>query len=397
MITKNLIDLFFGYVQFSAVNGFPERFINSCTANNIPLWDISKKRETLTARTSVSGYKRLRPCAKTSSMKIRIIKKAGLPFLIHKYTKRTGMIVGFVMMFTALFFLSGRVWLVEVSGNEALSDRAVIEAFEESGLHIGSKISRLERTEIENGAMLVLGDVSWASYNVNGCSVELSVRERKHVPDIETHSGTANVVASKDGQIVLLEAYRGTASVKCGEAVTKGDLLVSGITESRIDTNLYTDADAYVVARTEIEVQTKTPYKTKELIPQTKKIWSLYILGKEIFPAKERDGDCYLHRARLTINGKTLPFGINYRIYTTYKEQEKTVSKAEAELTAINEYALESYDRTKHTQILSSDVRIEHTDDGVIITGRYICYENIGEISVFEVEETQTPDESILE
>lgn len=397
MITKELIDLLFGYVYFSAENGFPERFINSCTANNIPLWDIHKNGETITARTTVSGYRRLRLSARKSSMRTRIIKKAGLPFLIHKCTKRTGMIAGIILMFVALFFLSGRVWIIEVSGNETLTDREIIEAFEESGLHIGSKISSLERSEIENGAMLVLGDVSWASYNVNGCSVELTVREREHVPDIETHSGTANVVASKDGQIVLLEAYRGTTSVKVGEAVTKGDLLVSGITESRIDTNIYTDADAYVVARTQIEVQTKTPYKTTDLIPETKKIWSVYFLGKEIFPPRERDGDCYLYRSRLKINGKTLPFGINYRIYTTYKEQEKTVSKAEAELTAINEYAIESYDKTKHAQILNSNVTIEHTVDAVIITGTYTCYENIGEISVFEVEETENTENLSLE
>lgn len=397
MITKNLIDLLFGYVHFSAENGFPERFINSCTAENIPLWDIHKNGETITARTTVSGYRRLRPSAKKSSMKTRIIKKVGLPFLIHKYTKRTGMIAGIVLMFVALGFLSGRVWMIEVSGNETLTDGEVMEAFEESGLHIGSKISKLRRPEIENGAMLVLGDVSWASYNVNGCSVELTVREREHAPDLETHSGTANIIASKDGQIVLLEAYRGTASVKRGEAVTKGDLLVSGITESRIDTNIYTDADAYVVARTQIEVQTITPYKITELVPESKKIWSVYFLGKEIFPPKERNGDCYLHRSSLRINEKTLPFGINYRIYTTYKKQEKTVSKAEAELTAINEYALESYNKTKHAQILSSNVIIEHTEDAVIITGKYTCYENIGEVSVFEIEEIDNTDSLSLE
>jgi similar to stage IV sporulation protein len=388
MITKNLIDLVFGYVQFSAKNGFPERFINLCTARNIPLWDIHKSGESIIARTSVSGYRHLRQSARQSSMNTRIIKKAGLPFLINKYTKRTGMIAGFILMVIALIFLSGRVWLVEVSGNETLTDREIIEAFEDAGLQIGKKINKLERSAIENGAMLLLNDISWASYNVNGCSVELTVRERKHVPDIETHSGKANIIASKDGQIVLLEAYRGTACVKIGEAVTKGTLLVSGITESRVQTNLFTDADAYVVAQTEINVQTRTPKKVTEYIPKTKKIWSIYFLGKEFLPPGERDGDCYTHRSRLTINGKTLPFGINYRIYTTYEKKEKTVSKAEAELTAINEYAIESYNKTKHAQVLSSDVTMEHTDDAVIIRGKYTCYENIGEVSLFEVEET---------
>ena len=33
---------------------------------------------------------------------------------------------------------------------------------------------------------------------------------------------------------------------------------------------------------------------------------------------------------------------------------------------------------------------MEHTDDAVIISGKYICYENIGEVSFFEIEETNS-------
>ena len=44
-----LIDLFrflAGYVLFCAVGGFPERFINLCTAGKIPVWDICPKGDT---------------------------------------------------------------------------------------------------------------------------------------------------------------------------------------------------------------------------------------------------------------------------------------------------------------------------------------------------------------
>lgn len=387
MITKELINRFFGYVQFTAENGFPERFINTCTADNIPLWDISKHKETLTAKTTINGYRKIRHPARQSSMKIRIGKKVGLPFFIARHIKKTGLIVGFAVMIAMLIFLSDYVWIIEVTGNETVSDEKIIEAFDEAGLEIGSRIKTLKRPEIESKAMLNLTELSWASYNISGCIAEIKVREREPIPDIEKHSGTANIVASKDGQIVILEAYRGTASVRVGEAVTKGDLLVSGITESRLQTNLYTDADAYVVAKTEIKVETNVPLKTVEYIPKSRKVWSIYFLGKEIFPPRDREGVCYTNRSRLEINGRVLPFGINYRIYTVYEKKEKTISKAEAELMAMNKYAVECYNKTKHARILESDVKLEHCEDSVTVKGKYICYENIGEISTFEIEE----------
>ena len=61
-----------GYVVFSGKGGFPERFINLCSMNGISLWDAKSSSGTLHAKTSIKGYKRLRPCAKKSGMKIRI-------------------------------------------------------------------------------------------------------------------------------------------------------------------------------------------------------------------------------------------------------------------------------------------------------------------------------------
>lgn len=391
MATRDLLNLLFGCVEFEAENGFAERFINTCTAENIPLWDMHRHSNGMSAKTTINGYRNIRSAACRSSMKIRITRKVGLPFFIGRYIKRKGLIFGFAVLAAILVVLSGHVWIIEVSGNENISRLEVVEAFEHAGLKIGSNIKKLDITAIENKAVPYLENVSWAAINFRGCVAEIKVRELDEKPEIETHTGYSNIIARKDGQVEILEVYRGSASIIHGQTVTKGDLIISGISESKTQQTLFNDADGYVVAKTNISVETFTPRTITRLIPKTKKIWSLYFLGKEILPPRKEDGVCYEHRKRLTINGKVLPFGINYRLYTTFEEKEETISSAEAELMAINDYALESYNSTLHAQIIDKEVGLAETDDGFTVRGKYFCYENIGERVSLEIEETTEP------
>ncbi len=387
MVTRDFINFIFGCVTLSADNGFAERFINTCTAEGIPLWDIRKTSSGLTAKTSISGYKSIRSPARKSSMKVRLRKKSGIPFIINRHIRRPGLVAGFAVLVCVLFLLSGHIWIVEVTGNSSLPDSEIVEAFESAGLTVGKRVKNLNRAEIESKAMLALGGATWAAINIRGCRALINVREIQKMPEIETHQGTANIIARKDGQIELMEVYRGSAATSPGQTVTKGDMLISGITESRTQMNLFTDADGYVVAKTKIGVATQTEYRQTVLLPKTKKIWSVYFLGIEFLPARQNEGICYERRARLKIGGRALPFGINYRLYTEFEEKEKTISKTEASLMALSEYSLEHYRKTAHAQIIDEKLSVTQNDDGIGITGEYSCYENIGELSPFETQE----------
>ncbi len=389
MAGKDILNLAFGYVQLSAENGFAERFINTCTAEGIPLWDMHKLGDRLTAKTTVSGYKKIRSPAKKSSMRVRISKKFGLPFFINKHIRKTGLIAGFAIMAITLVLLSGRVWIIEVSGNDALSEIEVVSAFEAAGLKIGAEINDLDLVKIKNSAMLSLEDASWAAISIDGCVAKINIRELEKTPNIEMPSGTSNIIARKDGQVEILEAYRGSAAIVLGQTVTKGDLLISGVTESKTQLNIFRDADGYAVAATTLQVESETDCRITEFIPKSKKVISFYFLGLEILPPRDEDGICYENQSRLVIGGKVLPFGINYRIYTVYEPQEKTISKAEAKLMAVNNYSLESYNQTLHAQIINQDVTMKEDNGLYTVSGNYFCYENIGEKVSFEVEETE--------
>ena len=94
MLIIKLIRFFTGYVSFSAHGGFCERFVNLCTLNRIPLWNMKRQSDTLFADTTVRGYKSIRQSAHRSGVKLKIVKKHGLPFLMEHNRRRRGILIG---------------------------------------------------------------------------------------------------------------------------------------------------------------------------------------------------------------------------------------------------------------------------------------------------------------
>lgn len=393
MSVRDPVHFLFGYVEIEGENGFAERFINCCTAEGIPLWDTRKTGEKIYAKTTAEGFKKIRSPARKSSMRIRMISKHGLPFFADKWLRKSGLIIGFALTAVILAILSGRIWMIEVDNNTDIPDEKIIQSYEASGLTIGSS-KRVDIKRLRSDVLSSLDEASWTTVNISGMTATLKVRKVNKIPEIVEQNGTSNIVASKDGQVEIIEPYSGSAAVKAGQTVTKGDMLISGVTESRIQSNIFSDADGYIAASTNIKVSKKQENKIIELVPQNKKIYYLFFLGKEIPLGVHKKYDCcYLHRSWMSIGGKKMPFGIYYRVFTTFKENEVCADKNETVLSVVNDYSLNAYNDTLHSQIISKDVKMQNQNDSVKIKGDYFCYENIGEKIPLEIEETPEENE----
>ncbi len=381
----SLFHLIFGCVYFTADGGFAERFINICTALGIQLWGIKRKSYGLMACTTIDGYRKIKKAARSSGMRVRIRKKVGLPFVIRKYESHTGLFVGFFAVLLILSIMSDRIWVVNINGNTTVDSEKIAEVFSDAGLRIGVKKNKFDASDINSDAVLSIGELSWASINIDGSVAEIEVREAMHRPSLEKYYGTSNLVASKDGQVEIIEPYKGSAAVKSGQTVMQGSLLVSGISHVKSGISVFNDADGYVVARTKISVSVPIETNSVELKPKTQRVYSLYFLGKEISLSKKRSADIvYRHKSWLYINKIKMPFGIFYTQYTDFEEENQTAGRSFSELSALNDYALKSYNETLHAQIISQKVEIKNG----AVTGEYSAFENIGKRVPFETEET---------
>lgn len=93
-----------------------ERFINSCFANDIFLWNLEREKTTyLRARVGIKEFKKIKKIARNTKCKIKIENKKGLPILIHKYKKRKAFLFFLVFLIIFIFVITRFVWNIEIS------------------------------------------------------------------------------------------------------------------------------------------------------------------------------------------------------------------------------------------------------------------------------------------
>ena len=167
---SDLFNFLRGYVGVKASGGFPERFLNLCSRGNIPYWDVCCTNGTVFMRTTPESYKKMRRCAKKAGMRMKTVKKSGLPFWLFKNRVHAGLAVGALCFVLITAALSGRIWTVSVTGCETVPQEDIIEAVGRLGVCPGMRKKQIDTHSAAEEAMSALPEVSWLSVNISGCS-----------------------------------------------------------------------------------------------------------------------------------------------------------------------------------------------------------------------------------
>ncbi len=386
MLLLKFIRFLFGYVSFSAKGGFPERFINLCRNEKINLWDLKSKNSVISACTDCGCYKRIRHAAKKSGMRVRIEKKHGLPFFLNRHSRRVGVLAGICLCAAVICILSTRIWSIDVVGNESVPSEQIKEVFEELGVKKGVSGDGIDITAVEIAALKELDEISWLNINIDGSGAVIEVREREIIPDAQ-EDAPSEIVAARDGQIMILRLFSGTQEQKIGNAVLKGDLLISGIDENKDLTVSFCRAKGYVVARTERKVNCKV--ESSFTAERTVAERSSYILEFLAFalPIGKADENGYKEKTTLEINGVTLPLSLTRCIYPQTEEVTVNLNENQAQLLASLRFFEKCADEFRYLKTESEKITAEVSPEGSTFSGEFICIENIGKEIPLEIEE----------
>ncbi len=386
MLLMRLIGFLLGYVSFTARYGFTERFINLCKINRIPLRNLRCINTVVTAQTDLKSYKRIRPIAKKSGMTVRIKKKHGLPFIIRKRRQRLGLFVGAVFCILSVAFLSTRIWHIEITGNVKVSDEEILAAFDSVGVREGASIAEIDVSATEASALRKLPDVSWLNINFSGCTATVEIRETVEKPLTDKDSDPCNLVATHDGQILILRPFNGTAETYVGSAVLKGDLLISGIEENKDLTVSFCKAEGYVVAQTvrHSEYRLRQSFSAAQKIGE-KKSFILRFLFFEI-PLGRIPPNGFSEKSELCIKGVTLPTGITRINTNTYSNFTCTLGENDAKLLALLRFTDNCIDEFRGKYVKNARIDISAEKGQIKTSGEFDCIENIGAESPLEIE-----------
>lgn len=317
-------------------------FLKELTIRKIRFWSLCRMQGEWSLCTSLSDADFLLALAEEYGYETEKIEKRGLPFLLAKYKKRPGLVIGLLLGLFLIFFSELFVWKVEINGNNLLTDKEIIEALDEYGIGVGSYIPNIPVLQAQNDFLLKFKDLSSIAINIKGTHLEIELLERTHAPDLIDTSGTCNIVAAEDGIIVSVDVAEGTGIVFPGDVVEKGQLLISAYTVNERNVFYLRHARGKIMAHTYENFSVMIPL-TKTVKQYTGKECqktSYCVLGKEYdFFLKEDPG---FERFDADISEKTIylfgfaetPIQKTTATYREYRVRNVSITMEEAKAEA---------------------------------------------------------------
>lgn len=366
----------------------PVDALTAINKSGIALFDILYI-DALHVRVSVHrfDYKSLAQCLSKRGEEWKVVKRSGLYWSAGSLKRRPLLVCGFLVFLLMVLYLPTRVLFIEVEGNQSIPDELIIEKAETCGIGFGASRREVRSEKMKNALLSAVPQLQWAGVNTAGCVAIISVQERSEISLRSKPYQVSSIVSSQDAVIEEITVLRGNALCKPGQAVKRGQILVSG----------YTDCGIFVKAEAaEAEIYGKTLRRLGAISPvnyakrgsetRIKKRYSLRI-GKNIINFCKDSGisgakcaKMYKEQILTLPGGFQLPLALITESISWYDYDLPTMPDHEnpAWFTQNAQNYLTS--QMVAGQILDSDVSVQVQDDVYHLYGYYSCKEEIGQI-----------------
>lgn len=373
------------------VSGDTARFMNIAVKTGLRPIRLQKDGKDVLFTLYVKDYKKLHKIKQRTHARVKLAEKSGFPFRFRRMLRRPGLLLGTAIGVALMLFLSGFYWEMTISGEDIpYAESEILAAAKRVGMYIGAP--RSTDTALASVALLEeLPELSWASFNTEGCTVQLELRTSVTKAEGAEHDGTGDIVASRAGLIHSITAQNGTVLVKVGSACAAGQVLVSGITQvgDPYDPEynpvrcFYTRARAEILAETQRTFTASCPLSTetvRETDLGTQR--ALYILGVRVplSLSGAPKGQTAYARTPFVLQGHTLPLWVEtVRVY-----EEETVpvtfTEEEAQRRALeNLHQLQKLALGEDGRVLTENITYQTKNGAVYVTSRCVCLENIAQ------------------
>ena len=359
-----------GYLIIKIMGDDREKLINRATINGIILKNFRSEKDYITVLINLKDFKKLRKIKRKTDAKIKIFKKRGIPFIIGKYKKRTGFLTGIILFFIILETMSGFIWKIDVHGNKNIDDKTIINSCKKIGISEGKRYKKSILDKKSQELLLDLDNLSWAAINEEGCILSVDVSEIK---DKNNKEKPGNIKSSADGIITKIDITSGMPLVKVGDAVSKDELLVSGIIEGK-NTTQFVKSKGDIFADTQRSVESTEDYriviKEKTKKREKRAVLSLFGLKIPLFI-----GDCTEENVNSTTHKqfkllkKEIPIALTVKEYTICDTKKEIRSKNKLEKILIEK------NFGKNAKI--TDFKTEFSKSGAKVTTYFTTNENI--------------------
>ncbi len=349
------------------------RALNVLMKNNVPFYGVKAEGGGLVGFClEPDAFRKYVALTAEMTIEDERVTRRGLFAFASGYKMRIGFFIGAVLCAALLAASSFFVWDINVSGQTGLSEKEILKTLEGYGLYIGAYIPNIDTMRLENELVIDTEELSYASINLRGTVAEVVVRERKE-KDVENISLPSNLVANCDGQIESIEVRGGMPTVKKGQIVKKGQLLVSGVIDSQAVGYRLVRARGEIYARISRSFTAEVPLvrEKKSRTGEKKTRVTIRFFAKKINLFSNNDisfekYDTIEEEKRLCLFDRVeLPVFIIKTTYSEYVTETEKISEEQALSIAEKELARQTEKTLSEAQILAREERTE-INDGIL-------------------------------
>ena len=377
-----LNDLIHGTVRLEATGAAVEELLNDAAAAEIALTDVeSRGAYALRLTVDERDLAELLTMAEKRYLDVRQLSLRGGSRGRAMLRRRAPLLVLAMLTAAGVFLASLFIWDVDIRGAENVSQGRILRALEDSGLHYGSFWPSLSAGELQNGLLLRLPELAWASVNLNGSRAQVLVLERAEKPEIYRQTAFADLTAKAAGIVTRTSVRNGQCLVRPGELVTPGQRLIAGTVDSLTAEPRQVRALGEVWAQTFHERTAVCPLPEEKKTAGGRGFTRLAVkIGEKRFNFYFNSGnpideyDKMIHETRIGVDGLfTLPVSLIREVFTEIRTEPGREARADEIAARLRETLRQSIEG----EILAETVTVSESDTRLVVTLRAQCEENI--------------------
>lgn len=259
-----------GWLKIELYGKDVTRFLNLCSKHGIDFWNLACiDSEHVSCCISLGSIYNLRPFLRKTKVRMRIILRKGMPFLMFRYRKRKIFFAILAAMLVFTTILSTRIWRIEIIGNTSIGEETLLSYLRKHDISYGTQKESIDNDAMELSLRQDFDPIIWASVYEEGTKLVVCVQEKIASDRIEPEetTGYTDLVAKQDAVVSSIITRNGVPLVKAKDKVKAGDILVCARQEILDDNGevkeyFYQNADADVIG--------KVTYDYEDWIPQTR-------------------------------------------------------------------------------------------------------------------------------
>ncbi len=326
-------------------------------------------------------------------MHVRFSPPHGL-FVVLDYIKHRPMIpVGLVLALVWSLYTEKTVWDIRISGNTKTPDSEIIERLDSLGFGVGIFYPSVNFNKLHAEYAASQHDIAWLSVYMDGTVADVQVIEEWH-DEREKHAEQvyANVVATREGIVRQVNVTEGEATVKPGETVEPGQVLISGVMRMREENAVrYEYAEGEVICSVVEPINVSSSVKrtekcftghekTEKSVKIFKKSVNLFVNGGKEVPSCDKIETV----KQLSLGGRLkLPVWVTTVTWKEYEMREVTASADEVTAEVLSEVSAKLKALSQKGTMTEKQLTAQYEDGVYSVRGEVTFDEDIGQTVEF--------------